>query len=242
MTTRRIDLNSDLGESYGVYRYGNDDEMMPLITSANVACGFHAGDPRVLRDSVRLAARDGVRIGAHVGLPDPLGFGRRAMEISPDDAYSYTLYQLGALGGFLVAQGLSMSHVKPHGALYMSATRDQTIAHAIAAATVDYDRGLEVYALPGSAMASAAAERGLRVVPEYFADRPYQGADVTMFGWTPEDIGSAADAGARVAAMLADPVFADVRTVCVHSDTPGAPGIMSAVRKSLLDKGLSLGP
>jgi UPF0271 protein len=240
VTTRNIDLNADLGESYGVYRYGADEAMMPLITSANVACGFHAGDPLVIQASVRLAHEHGVRIGAHVGLPDPLGFGRREMKISAADAYAYTLYQIGALEGFLRRDRIPLTHVKPHGALYMMAAADPVVAEGVAHAVADFDSQLALYALPGSALAAAGEARGLRVVGEFFADRPYQGTEVTMFGWTYEQIGSASDAAERVARMLANPRFGQVETVCVHSDTREAPLIMAEVRRRLITDGYTV--
>lgn len=231
--SRQLDLNADLGESFGVYRYGADEALMPLITSANVACGFHAGDPRVMAASVRLAHDHGVRIGAHIGLPDREGFGRRELAVSPADAHALTLYQLGALDAFLRRDRIQMQHVKPHGALYMMASRDPELADAVAGGIADFDPGLLLYALPGSALAKAGLVRQLAVVGEFFADRPYDGSDVIMFGWTAEHIGSPADAADRVGGMLTDPEFDDVGTICVHSDTPDAPRIAAAVRDRL---------
>jgi UPF0271 protein len=241
VTARPIDLNADLGESYGVYRYGADEALMELVTSANVACGFHAGDPLVIQESVRLAHEHDVRIGAHVGLPDPLGFGRREMAISPADAYAYTMYQIGALDAFLRPDLIPMTHVKPHGALYMMAARDIAVAEGVARAVADFDTDLAIYALPGSALAEAGESHGLRVVGEFFADRPYDGTEVTMFGWTYDQLGSPADAADRVGRMLADPRFDAVGTICVHSDTQQAPLIMAEVRRRLVDEGHELG-
>lgn len=239
--SRSLDLNADLGESFAVYDYGADPDIMRLITSANVACGFHAGDPRVIQQAVQLAVEHGVRIGAHIGLPDRLGFGRRTMDISPEDAYAYTMYQMGALDGFLRIHRTAMTHVKPHGALYMMVSRDARLAASVTAAISAFDPKLSVYALPGSQLASAAAARGLAVVPEFFADRPYDGADVTMFGWEYADIGGAEDAADRVEKMLSDPAFDLVRTICVHSDTRDAARIMSAVRERILEAGYNIG-
>jgi UPF0271 protein len=240
VTARSIDLNADLGESYGVYRYGADEAMMELITSANVACGFHAGDPLVIQESVRTAYQHGVRIGAHVGLPDPLGFGRREMVITAADAYAYTMYQIGALHAFMRPDRIPMTHVKPHGALYMMAARNAVIAEGVARAVADFDTQLAIYALPDSALAEAARTHSLRVVGEFFADRPYDGTEVTMFGWTYDQLGSPADAADRVSMMLTDPRFDAVGTICVHSDTRQAPLIMADVRKRLLDEGHDL--
>jgi UPF0271 protein len=235
-----MDLNADLGESYGIYRYGNDEELMPLITSANVACGFHAGDPHTIRKTVKLACEHHVSIGAHVGLPDPLGFGRREMRISGPEAYDYTLYQLGALDAFLRPEGAEMKHVKPHGALYMMATEDRRLADGIAAAVTAFNPALTLFALPGSALDDAGNEHGLAVIHEFFADRPYTGSEVTMFGWDYDQIGSPQDAAQRVSTMLTDPAFNTIETVCVHSDTRGAPEIMASVRARLQQDGILL--
>lgn len=237
MTARTIDLNADLGESYGVYRYGADEAIMELITSANVACGFHAGDPLVIQASVRLAHDRGIRIGAHVGLPDPLGFGRREMTISAAEAYAYTLYQIGALDAFLRPHRIPMTHVKPHGALYMMAAQDAKLAEGVARAVAEFDPGLALYTLPASALAESGRAHGLRVIGEFFADRPYTGTEVTMFGWTLDELGPPAYAADRVSAMLADPRFDNVGTICVHSDTPQAPLIMTEVRRRVIDEG-----
>jgi len=222
-----------MGESFGVYEYGADLDLMKVITSANVACGFHAGDPRTMRDAVARAIDHGVRIGAHVGLPDRLGFGRRFMQITPDDAYSYSLYQLAALDGFVDAAGGRMHHYKPHGALYMAACADADLAEALVRSVADHDPGLIVYTLPGSQVEIAARAKGLEVFPEFFADRPYREGEVVMFGWSDEDIGGPVGAAERVRQMLASPMVGIIKTVCVHSDTRGAPEIGAAVRKVL---------
>lgn len=240
LADRVLDLNADLGESFGVYRYGADEALMPLLTSANVACGAHAGEPRTMRESVELAGRHGVAVGAHVGLADRAGFGRRMIPVTPGEVRDLCLAQMGALSGFLRAAGLPMAHLKLHGALYMMANADPALAEATTAAVSDFDPGLAVFALPGSALGAAAAEAGLRVVEEYFADRPYRGAEVQMFGWTPEQVGTPDDAAARALALLSEPTFAGVGTVCVHSDTPGAPAVLEAVRGRLLAAGCTL--
>ena len=232
-----MDINADLGESFGVYRYGNDAELMPLITSANVACGFHAGDPTSMRLAVESAVEHGVAVGAHVGLPDRLGFGRREIEISEAEAYDYSLYQLAALDGFVRAAGARMRHVKPHGALYMMAAKRPELAGAISAAVRDFDPSLALYVLPASHAEAAALDAGLSVRREFFADRPYEGTDVVMFGWTYDQLGGTAGAASRVERMLGAPEFASVDTVCVHSDTADAPDIARAVRAALLRGG-----
>ncbi|RXZ70304.1 5-oxoprolinase subunit PxpA [Agromyces albus] len=232
-TVRRIDLNADLGESFGIYRYGNDDALMPIITSANIACGFHAGDAATMRASVARALELGLAVGAHIGLPDRLGFGRRNLAISAQDAYDYSVYQIGALEGFVRAAGGRLRHVKPHGALYMMASEQRNLAMGIVRAVADVDRSLAVYALPGSELAIAAAEDGLAVRPEFFVDRPYRGAEVVMFGWSYAELGSPADAVRRVDEMLGSPGFGAIETLCVHSDTDDAPAIAAAVRAAL---------
>ncbi len=228
-----MDLNCDMGESFGVYRYGADQEMMPLITSANIACGFHGGDPRVMRETVALAKRHGVRVGAHIGLPDRVGFGRRYMQISPEEIHDISLYQLGAIEAFLRAEGMTLEHVKLHGALYMMASEDEALSDAFAEAVHAFNPSLCVYTLPGCHTAASASRLGIRVVGEYFADRPYASGEVKMFGWTHEEIGSPADIALRVTAMLTDPDYAGIGSICVHSDTPGAPEIMKAIRVSM---------
>ncbi|MGE5291983.1 MAG: 5-oxoprolinase subunit PxpA [Micromonosporaceae bacterium] len=240
MTAQAMDFNSDLGESYGWWERGADDVMMTCISSANVACGFHAGDPTVMRTAVTRAVENGVAIGAHPGYPDLLGFGRRAFDVASADVRNYVLYQISALSGFVRAAGARLRHVKPHGALYMAALDDGKAARAIAEAVGEFDDNLPVFTLEGSEMADAAARAGLAVVTEFFADRPLRGdGSVVMFGWadlfsaTPEAV------SARVRDLLTTghvkaidgtdvPVRAD--TVCVHSDTPGAELLGPAVR------------
>lgn len=229
-----LDLNADMGESFGLYRYGEDEALLEVVTSANIACGFHASDPNTMKRAVEGALAGGVRIGAHVGLPDRLGFGRRYMEISREDAYTYTLYQVGALHGIVRASGGHITHVKPHGAMYMTACDDRAIADGICQAAADYDESVAIYGLPNSQLEHAAEAASLEFYPEFFADRPYEGTQVVMFGWSYEDIGTPSDAGARVAAMVRDSAFGAIRTVCVHSDTRGAPQIARAV-KDVLD-------
>jgi UPF0271 protein len=239
-----IDFNADMGESFGLFRYGADEELLPLLSSANIACGFHAGDPSVMRRTVALAKQHGVEVGAHVGFPDLLGFGRRRLMASPTEVRDYTTYQIGALQAFLAAEGMALHHVKPHGALYMMALEDDGIAQAIAEASAAAGRTLQIYTIQGSAMDRAATARGLQVVPEFFADRGYH-ADgaVKMFGWTLEEASGTPEAiAARVVHMIQRGIVAAIgggetrvtaKTVCVHSDTPGAPAIAKAVRQAL---------
>lgn len=237
MTT--VDLNCDLGESFGVYSYGSDSEMMPMITSANIACGAHGGDPAVMRGSVDLALTHGVAMGAHVGLPDRLGFGRREIPTTPQEVYDLCLYQVGALDAFIRVRGATMQHVKLHGALYMMANRDRDLAHAVCAAVTDLDPTLKVYALPHSHLHAAAIESDLSTVVEVFADRPYLDDEVQMYDRTAELIGGPQEVIARTLAQLSALDGADSRTVCVHSDTPNAPLLLSELRNALIDAGFS---
>jgi UPF0271 protein len=172
MTT--IDLNCDMGESYGAWKMGDDRALMPLISSANVACGFHAGDPSTIRATVRLAVDHGVAVGAHPSLPDLQGFGRREMKISPQECYDLVLYQSGAVEAFARAAGARLHHVKIHGMLYNMAAKDRDLADAIVRATKDLGGGTMLYALSGSAMMDAAKRHGVRAVGEVFGDRSYQ--------------------------------------------------------------------
>lgn len=231
-----IDFNADLGESFGLWERGADEALMRVISSANVACGFHAGDPGAMRRAVASARREGVAVGAHPGLPDLLGFGRRVIDVVPDDVRDYVLYQVAALDGF--ARGLH--HVKPHGALYMMALDDGAVARAIAEAVASYREGLPVYTLAGSELWDAAQAAGLEAVAEFFADRPLRAdGSVVMFGWqalfdpTPEAVAarvrSLLETG-TVPALDGTPVAVEASTICVHSDTPRADELGVAVR------------
>ena len=171
---KMIDLNCDMGEAFGNYSMPNDEKLMDYITSANIACGFHAGDPAVMQRTVALALKKGVAIGAHPGLPDLQGFGRREMKITPNEAYQLTLYQIGALSAFVKAAGGKLHHVKAHGALYNMAAKDSTLAKAIVEAVYDFDPGLILYALAGSKMIAEAEKAGIVTASEVFADRSYQ--------------------------------------------------------------------
>jgi UPF0271 protein len=170
----QVDLNCDLGESYGAYKMGMDESVLPFLTSANIACGFHAGDPGVMYNTVKLAMENKVAIGAHPGLPDLVGFGRRNIEISPQEAYEMVVYQIGALYGFVKAAGGKMQHVKPHGALYNMAAKRQGLAEAIAEAVYKVDPELILFGLSGSELVFAGEKIGLKTAHEVFADRTYQ--------------------------------------------------------------------
>jgi UPF0271 protein len=241
---KTIDLNCDMGESFGLYRYGADQELIPLTSSANIACGFHGGDPSVMRQTVAAAHAHGLALGAHVGYPDLLGFGRRNLGVRPAELKDYVTYQLGALAAFAGALGARLHHVKPHGALYMTALDDEAISRAIVEAILEQDPGLMIYTIDGSATFRAAQKAGLRAVPEFFADRGYSArGKVKMFDWKIEEAGATPDAigericrlvlEGRVATFDGGDIPARAETVCVHSDTPEAPEIVRAIRNAL---------
>ncbi|MFK7695584.1 LamB/YcsF family protein [Paenibacillus sp. HJGM_3] len=232
---RTVDLNADVGEGFGVYRLGADEELLRLVTSANIACGFHAGDPATMRDTVRLCLRHGVAIGAHPGLPDRVGFGRRAMAISPQEAYDLVVYQVGALQAFARVEGAEVRHVKPHGALYNMAAADAALAEAIAEAVHRLDPRLVLVGLAGSESIRAGERRGLRTAAEAFADRRYQ-PDGTLVPRSHPD------------ALLHDPLEAVVQvrrllragaaqTVCLHGDTQEALRFAREIRAALTADG-----
>lgn len=245
-----IDLNSDLGESYGVWTMGDDVSMLQIVTSANVACGFHAGDPRTLRSVTTHAASRGVAIGAQVSYPDLAGFGRRHMELDPDDLRDVVLYQLGALDAFAQAAGSEIAYVKPHGALYHATARDSRQATAVVAAVVEYDPSLAVLGLPGSELLRAAEGAGITAVAEAFVDRTYlpdgslmprreQGSVITEVGRVAEQAIRLAIDGEVVAAD-GSVVSVRARSLCVHSDTPGAVELARTVRAALDDVGVEV--
>jgi UPF0271 protein len=248
----RVDLNCDLGESFGAWRMGADEEVMPLITSANVACGAHAGDPATMRRTVELARAHGVAVGAHVGWPDLAGFGRRTMAIAPDDAYDLALAQIGALDAFVRAVGMRLQHVKAHGALYNQAAADEPLAVALAAAAKAFRADLIVVGPPGSAMERAADRAGVRFAAEVFADRTYR-ADGSL---TPRSepgalIEDPHEAAARAVGMVREGrvrattgqwVAVRADTICIHGDSPGAVAMARAVRPALERAGVEVAP
>lgn len=247
-----IDINCDMGEGFGAYRPRDDAALLELATSANIACGFHAGDPAIMRETVRLCAARGVAVGAHPGLPDPLGFGRRDMRISAQEAYDMVVYQIGALQGFAKAEGTTLRHVKPHGALYNMAATDRGLAEAIADAVRRVDPQLALYALAGSELAAAGRRAGLRTAGEAFADRAYR-ADGTLVprGEPGAVIADASVAAARTIAMLqsgfvaasdGSAVAIDADTVCVHGDGEHAIALLRQLRAALSAAGIEAMP
>jgi UPF0271 protein len=238
-----IDLNADLGEGFGRWPLGDDDALLAVVTSANVACGFHAGDPSIMRRVCAAAAARGVRVGAQVGYRDLAGFGRRAIDYDPDELAADVLYQLGALDAFARAAGDRVRYVKPHGALYNRIVHDATQAAAVVAAVVAYDPALPLLGLPGSAVLRLAAEAGVPTVAEAFADRAYTPDGRLVPRGTPGAVLHDPDVvcartvaiatGRPVAAVDGTPLVVAARSVCVHGDTPGAAQLAARVREAL---------
>jgi 5-oxoprolinase (ATP-hydrolysing) subunit A len=247
---RSLDLNCDMGESYGSWSTGNDAVLLDYVTSANIACGFHAGDPATMHKTVQLAIEKGVAVGAHPSLPDLQGFGRRAMNISPDEAYDLIVYQVGALAGFARALGGKLSHVKPHGALYNMAVTDKKLAQAIAEGVKDIDPTLVLFGLAFSELVRAGEDAGLTVANEVFADRTYQANGSLTPRTQPNAMIRDVDASIEhVRRMVEDgkvrslqgtevPVRAD--TLCIHGDEPTALDFVLKIRKALTDSGIRL--
>jgi UPF0271 protein len=249
---RTIDLNADLGEGFGVWRLGDDDEMLRLVTSANVACGFHAGDPVGLARTCRAAADGGVRIGAQVGYRDLAGFGRRYIDITAEDLTADVIYQIGALQALARSAGSAVSYVKAHGALYNTVVTDEKQALAVAEAVHAVDPGLPVLGLAGSKLFAVAGGLGLRCVAEAFADRAYRpdgqlvsrretGAVIHDPDVVAQRVSGMVAAG-EVIAIDGSVIPVVVESVCVHGDSPGAVQIASAVRRRLIADGVELKP
>ena len=246
----QVDLNCDMGESFGIYQMGTDSQIMPLVSSANIACGFHAGDPSVMRKTLEAAVAQGVAVGAHPGLPDLVGFGRRNMQVSAQEAYDMVVYQVGALAGFAKAAGVSLHHVKPHGALYNMAAKDKALADAIARAVRDIDDSLVLYGLAGSQLIQAGKNAGLRVASEVFADRTYQ-ADGSLTSRSQPNALLQSDEEAvqqvltmvmekRVKAVTGEWVSLDADTICIHGDGAHALSFATKVRAALLQAGVEI--
>jgi UPF0271 protein len=249
----QIDLNCDLGEGYGAFKVGRDAEIMPHITSASIACGFHAGDPMTMAQTVLMAKKHNVAIGAHLGYPDLLGFGRRKMQLTSEEVRNYTVYQAGALQGFAKATGTHLQHVKPHGALYNVAAKDKETAEGIVDAVKALDDRLIIFAPPKSVLAKVAAEAELRVAREFFADRAYN-ADGSLV--SRQQLGAIVEEPQRVVeravnAVLKEVVLAStgevlslgvVHTICVHGDTPTAVRLVETLRTGLIKAGIEVRP
>lgn len=243
-----MDLNCDMGESFGRYTIGEDAAVMPFITSANIACGLHAGDPSVMHATVRLAKQHGVAVGAHPSWPDLQGFGRREMSMTPDEAEGYILYQIGALAAFARQEGVELRHVKAHGALYTQAVKDRALADVIVRAVKTFDRDLILVALAGSAMIKAALSFGLHIAREGFPDRRYN-SDGTLMSRkhtgalvsSPEEVAAQAIALARDGVDIAGQRLR-IDTLCIHGDHPHAAKNAKHVREALVKAGISVEP
>lgn len=249
----RIDLNADVGESWGAFRVGDDAALLPLVSSANLACGFHGGDPLTLRRTLDLCARHGVAAGAHPSFADLRGFGRRELPVEPEELEADLLYQVAALQGLARAHGLTLRHVKPHGALYNQAARDERVARCVARAVAQLDRGLVLVGLAGSSAMRAAAEaERLRLAGEAFADRGYA-PDGTLLprGTSGALLSDPAAVAAQAVSIARDGCVrasdgsrleVAAETLCLHGDSPGAPALAAAVRAALLAAGVSIQP
>ena len=246
----RIDLNADVGESFGAYAIGHDPGLMKSITSANIAAGFHAGDPSVLRATIRRAKASGVAVGAHPSFPDLAGFGRREMRMSPHEVEDLVLYQIAAVAGVARVEGLELQHVKPHGALYNMAARDPGLATAIAKAVAAFSRSVILLALPDSELVNAAKAAGVRVACEVFADRAYEpdGSLVTRsrLGSIIHDVDAVVARAVGMAkhgtveAVDGSTIHVQADTICVHSDTPGADDLAAKLRAGLQNAGITV--
>jgi UPF0271 protein len=248
--TQHIDLNCDMGESFGAWKMGQDEQILPYVSSANIACGYHAGDASVMRHTVAQAIKHGVKIGAHPGLPDLAGFGRRNMAISPENAYDITVVQVGALAAVAASQGARLHHVKAHGALYNMAAKDAALAQAIAQAIYDVDPSLVTFVLAGSCMVEVAQQCGLTVKQEVFGDRTYQ----TDGSLTPRREHNAMIENVNqsitqilqmvqkgfVTAVDGSHVALKAETLCIHGDQPNAVVFAKAIRTALHEAGIAI--
>ena len=243
-----IDLNCDMGESFGMYKMGLDEKVIKYISSANIACGFHAGDPMWMRRTVRLAEGHGVAVGAHPSFPDLVGFGRRGMTVTPDEARADLVYQLGALQAF--TRDKKLQHVKPHGAMYNQAVNDEGLARAICDAVLEVDPEMVLVALAGSHWSRIAEDMGLRVAREVFADRALNPDGTLVSRSSPgaviEDVEVVAERGLRMVtqgqatAVTGEEIEVQAESICIHGDTPGAVEMAAALRRELEAAGVSI--
>lgn len=246
--SERVDLNADMGESYGRWTLGDDAALMPYLTSANIACGYHGGDPHVMRRTVALAVEHGVGVGAHVGLPDLIGFGRRRMAISAEELRDYVVYQAGALGAFAAVEGASLQHVKPHGAMYTMIVDSPEYAEAVCAAVAALGPALILLMPPDVAGAAAAA--GVPFVPEGYVDLDYDRAGKLVLERVkqvrdPQEMGEKAVRLVRerkVRTVDGGELELEVESICVHGDAPNAPEIARAIRRALAEAGIEVAP
>jgi UPF0271 protein len=255
MPENQIDLNSDVGESFGNYTLGTDEKLIPLISSANIACGFHAGDPSVMKHSVKIAKENKVALGAHPGFPDLLGFGRRNMDVSLEEIKDYVTYQIGALQAFAAAQGMTLQHVKPHGALYNMAVKNMQIWDAVAEAIAAVDPRLVLFvmAVPWREdLAAIGARHQIRLAFEFFGDRAYNpdgslvsrrlpGAVIHDHERVAEKVLKLVKEG-KVVCIDGSEMELTAETICVHGDNPAALELISHIRKSLQEAGVRIAP
>lgn len=246
----KIDLNCDMGESFGNYEIGMDNKVMNYVSSANLACGFHAGDPTVMSNRVKMAKKKNVSIGAHPGYPDLMGFGRRKMDVDPEELRDYITYQVGALKGFAESLGMNLQHVKPHGALYNSAANSEELARSIASAIAELDKSIILVGLSGSKFIKIAEEMGLKTGAEVFADRAYT-TDKTLVSRKKDGavIHDSQEVTRRVINMVkneqvktieGDEITIKADTVCVHGDNPEAVELVKNLKNSLNDEGIRI--
>ncbi|MBQ4516693.1 MAG: LamB/YcsF family protein [Clostridia bacterium] len=247
-----IDLNSDLGESFGAYKMGRDADIIPLVSSANVACGFHAGDPTIMAKTAKLCKESGAAIGAHPGFNDIVGFGRRNMNVSPEDAKNMIVYQVGALDAFCKSVGIKLQHVKPHGALYNMAAKDSALAKAICEGIYEYDSSLILLGLANSEMIAQAKQIGLPYAQEVFADRAYEDDGTLVARTKPGSmIKDEDEAVSRVIGMIKNRTVKSINgneieicpdSVCVHGDSEKALLFVKKIRDALTKEGIAIAP
>jgi UPF0271 protein len=247
---RYVDINADLGEGFGIYTLGQDEKIMDFVSSANIACGWHAGDPIIMRNTVKMAKLKNVAVGAHPSYPDRLGFGRRYMKISGEEARNYILYQIGALSAFVKAEGLKLQHVKPHGALYNAMVKDEELTRGIVEALLEFDKTLIFVGPSLSRPLEVAKEMGARVAHEVFADRAYN-SDGTLVSRNMKNavLHNKHEIARRVISMIKDGgiksvngewVELKVDTICIHGDTPEALEIVEHINKRLIEEGIEI--
>ena len=255
MPVNKIDLNSDVGESFGNYKLGMDEDVIPLISSANIACGFHAGDPTVMKRTIAIARENGVAIGAHPGFPDLIGFGRRNLDASLEEIKDYVTYQVGAIQAFAVAQKMKLQHVKPHGALYTMAVQNPAIWDAVAEAIAVLDKDLILYVLAGSNRSELEAigtKHGIRMGFEFFGDRAYNrdgslvsrkepGAVIHDHEMVAEKVLKMVQEG-KVVCKDGSEIDMAADTICVHGDNPSALALVKNIREALLTSGVEIAP
>ncbi|MBW2305313.1 MAG: LamB/YcsF family protein [Deltaproteobacteria bacterium] len=248
----KVDLNSDMGESFGRYKLGNDEEIMRHISSANIACGFHAGDPHILKYTIKLAKESGTAVGAHPGLPDLLGFGRRAMDTTPEELYDYFVYQIGAVQAFCTVMGVPMQHVKGHGIVEMMSTERPELAEAIASAVKDVNPDLLYMTIAGTTLYETCKKTGLRVAGEAYGDRAYNDDGTLVSRKLPGSVIADPEVVAARIIQLLDTgtvttykggtIKIAAQSICMHGDTPGAANLIRIVREKLDERGISVVP